>query len=102
MADFLTSQILLQILLPTLVVLLKWVDLVAETIRGRKAEWFSLSADYELNLAGTAGELRAFNADVRSMFPKDAILAHGSHQPNEDAPVLSNLADDWKEFAREN
>ncbi len=36
------------------------------------------------------------------MFPKDAILIHGSHQPGEDAPVLSTLPDIWKVFAREN
>lgn len=77
-------------------------DLASETIHGRKADRFSRRADYELNLAGTACELRAFNAEVRSVFPKDAVVTHGSHQPNEDAPVLSGLSEDWKVFAREN
>jgi len=77
-------------------------DLVSQTVGGRKSEQFARSADYELNLADTAGELRAFNANVRSVFPKDVILTHGSHKPNQDAPVLSNLSKGWKEFAHEN
>ncbi|MDF1670221.1 MAG: Ti-type conjugative transfer relaxase TraA [Roseovarius sp.] len=77
-------------------------NLASETARGRKADRFSRSADYELNLAGTAGELRAFNETIRAGFPKDVILIHGSHQPNEDAPVLTGLSEDWKNFAHEN
>ncbi len=76
-------------------------NLASETIRGRKARGFERSAHYELNLALSAGELRSFNADLRSVFPKDAILTHGSHQPNEDAPVLDGLPNGWKSFARE-
>lgn len=76
--------------------------LASETIRGRKARGFERSAHYELNLALSAEELRGFNADLRSVFPKDAILNHGSHEPNEDAPVLGGLPDGWKQFVREN
>lgn len=77
-------------------------SLASEDSRGRKARDFERSAHYELNLAPSADELRRFNADVRVVFPKDAILTHGSHEPNEDAPVLGGLADRWKHFAREN
>ncbi|MBO6727814.1 MAG: Ti-type conjugative transfer relaxase TraA [Rhizobiaceae bacterium] len=77
-------------------------NLASATIRGRKARGFERSAHYELNLALSASELRSFNADLRSIFPKDAILSHGSHQPNEGASVLRGLSDSWKSFAREN
>ena len=77
-------------------------NLASEHIRGRQARGFKRSAHYELNLALSAAELRSFNTDLRSVFSKDAILNHGSHQPNEDAPVLSGLPDGWKQFAREN
>ncbi|WP_299733435.1 Ti-type conjugative transfer relaxase TraA [uncultured Tateyamaria sp.] len=77
-------------------------NLASETIRGRKARRFERSAHYELNLALSAEELRSFNTDLRSVFRKDAILTHGSHQPNEDAPVLDGLPNGWKSFAREN
>lgn len=77
-------------------------SLASETIRGRKARGFERSAHYELNLALSANELRSFNADLRSAFPKDAILTQGSHQPNGDAPVLDGLSDGWKSFALEN
>ncbi|WP_299210606.1 Ti-type conjugative transfer relaxase TraA [uncultured Tateyamaria sp.] len=77
-------------------------NLASETIRGRKARRFERSAYYELNLALSAEELRSFNTDLRSVFRKDAILTHGSHQPNEDAPVLDGLPNGWKSFARAN
>ncbi|WP_369682674.1 Ti-type conjugative transfer relaxase TraA [Roseovarius sp. M141] len=77
-------------------------NLASEHCRGRKAQGFECSAHYELNLAASADELRRFNADVRSVFPKDAILNHGSHPPNEDAPALDGLPDGWKQYAREN
>ncbi|WP_299592652.1 Ti-type conjugative transfer relaxase TraA [uncultured Tateyamaria sp.] len=77
-------------------------NLASETMRGRKARRFTRSAHYELNLALSAEELRSFNTDLKSVFPKDAILTHGSHQPNEDAPVLDGLPNGWKSFAREN
>ena len=76
--------------------------LASETVRGRSARSFERSAHYELNLALSAHELRSFNADLRIAFPKDAILNHGSHEPNEDAPVLGGLPEGWKHFAREN
>lgn len=77
-------------------------NLGSEAICGRKADRFARSADYELNVAETANELRAFNDDIRTIFPKDAVLTHGSHQPNDNAPVLGGLSEDWKTFAREN
>lgn len=76
--------------------------LASETIRGRKERGFARRAHYELNLALSARELRSFNADLRSAFPKDAILNHGSHAPNGDAPVLGGFPIGWKNFAREN
>lgn len=76
--------------------------LASEHIRGRKARTFERNAHYELNLATSAGELRAFNEEIGTAVPKDAILTHGSHEPNDDAPVLNGLSDDWKTFAREN
>jgi len=76
--------------------------LASETIRGRKERGFARRAHYELNLALSAQELRSFNADLRSAFPKDTILNHGSHTPNGDAPVLCGLPDVWQQFAREN
>lgn len=76
--------------------------LASETIRGRRARGFARRAHYELNLALSAHELRAFNGDLRSAFPKDAILNHGSHTPNDDASVLGGLPDAWQQFAREN
>jgi len=76
--------------------------LASETIRGRKEQGFVRRAHYELNLALSAQELRSFNAELRSVFPKDVILNHGSHEPNDDAPVLGGLPDGWKNFAREN
>ncbi|MCQ0090214.1 Ti-type conjugative transfer relaxase TraA [Pelagivirga sediminicola] len=77
-------------------------NLASETIRGRQARAFERSAHYELNLALSAEELRSFNADLRSVFPKNAILTHGFHQPNENAPVLDGLSDGWTQFARDN
>lgn len=71
------------------------------TTQGRRADQFARLADFELNVMETARELRDFNERVRSVFPKDAILIHGSHQPIEDAPVLSTVSDEWKDFARE-
>jgi len=76
--------------------------LASETICGRKERGFARRAHYELNLALSAHELRSFNADLRSAFPKDTILNHGSHTPNEDARVLDGLPESWKQFAREN
>jgi hypothetical protein len=77
-------------------------NLASDTTRGRKARGFERSAHYELNLALSAQELRSFNADLRSVFPNDAIMNHGSHEPNDDAPVLGGLPNGWKQFAREN
>lgn len=77
-------------------------NLASEHIRGRKARTFKRSAHYELNLATSAHALRSFNKVIGSAVPKDAILTHGSHEPNEDAPILQGLSDDWKAFAREN
>lgn len=76
--------------------------LASETIRGRKERGFARQAHYELNLALSAHELRSFNTELRSAFPKDSILNHGSHTPNVDAPVLGGLPDVWQQFAREN
>jgi Ti-type conjugative transfer relaxase TraA len=76
--------------------------LASENIRGRKARTFERNAHYELNLATSAHELRSFNEVIGSAVPKDAILTHGSHEPNDDAPVLNGLSEDWKSFAREN
>ncbi|WP_162497469.1 Ti-type conjugative transfer relaxase TraA [Roseovarius dicentrarchi] len=77
-------------------------SLASEHSHGRKARGFERRAHYELNLATSADELRSFNAEILAVFPKDAILNHGAHQPNEDAPVLAGLPDDWRYFAREN
>ena len=77
-------------------------SLASEHCRGRKARGFERRAHYALKLAASAADLRRFNADVRSVFPKDAILTHGSHQPNDDAPVLAGLPDGWQQYAREN
>jgi hypothetical protein len=76
--------------------------LASETIRGRKERGFARRAHYELNLALSAQELRSFNTELRSVFPKDVILNHGSHTPNDDAPILGELPDVWQQFAREN
>ena len=77
-------------------------NLVSEHMQGRKARVFDRSAHFELNMSGSAGELRAFNADIRNAVAGDAILKHGSHQPNSDASVLSGLTPDWKDFLQEN
>ncbi len=77
-------------------------SLASEHSHGRKARSFGRSAHYELNLATSADELCAFNANLRSVFPKDAILNHGPHEPKDDTPVLGGLSDGWTKFAREN
>lgn len=77
-------------------------NLASEHLRGRKARHFERSAHYELNLAASARDLRAFNNGVGAVVPKDAILTHGSHVPDEDASVLRGLSGDWKTFAQDN
>jgi Ti-type conjugative transfer relaxase TraA len=76
--------------------------LVADTMRGRKARGFERSAHYELNMAGSADELRRFNVSVATQIGSDAILTHGSHQPQTDASLLRDQPAAWQRFAREN
>lgn len=76
--------------------------LASEHMRGRKARSFQRSAHYELNMASSASELRGFNAAIRDGLGSEAILTHGSHQPETDAAVLRGQPEAWQSFAREN
>jgi hypothetical protein len=77
-------------------------SLASETLKGRKARGFERSAHYELNMAGSASELRGFNEVIRLRIGGEAVLSHGSHQPAEDAAILRGQPEAWSRFAREN
>lgn len=76
--------------------------LVADTMRGRQARGFERSAHYELNMAGSAAELRRFTKQVAVQIGGDAILTHGSHPPQVDAAILRDQPAAWQSFARDN
>ena len=77
-------------------------NLVLERRLGRKAEQFARSADYELNTARTAAALRGFNADVRALLPREALLAQGMEIPDAVANILASVPEDWRSFLQEN
>lgn len=59
-------------------------------------------ADYELNLASSAAELRDFNEQVRDKVSRSEIMAQGIDRPDEYSDLLSSVPGNWKEFLVEN
>lgn len=77
-------------------------DLASEPGRGQKAARFRRTAFYELNTAGTASALRAFNAEVRAMLPREALLSQGQTSPGASSAILETVPETWRSYLQEN
>lgn len=77
-------------------------NLASERILGRKARMFENAADYELNIATAADELRRFNAGIRVVIPQNRMLEQGADLPSDPSSLMKDVPAGWQPFLQEN